>query len=100
MQRPTAALAGMVGVLKVLTLCLPKTTAKYPNGAPAWHCGVPTDPGRWHEAVTPEGGVAIEAQYTAAELALMLALCPQVPVAVAVRAMELVGRGRDENSTA
>ena len=65
---------------------------RLPRFTPSWRCGVPTDPCRWRKVVTVAGGVAIEAQYTAAEYALMLALCPQVPLVVAMRALELVER--------
>ena len=58
---------------------------------PSWHCGVV--PGRWCKVVTREGSVAIEAEYTAEQFAWMLAAHPQVPLVVALRALELAERG-------
>lgn len=60
---------------------------------PSWRCGVPTDASRWRRIVTREGKAAIEAEYTAAEYALMVAIHEDVPVVVAVRALELGERG-------
>jgi len=65
-------------------------TLRLHPATPSWHCGVPV--GRWRKVVTREGDVAIEAKYTAEEFAWMLACCPQVPLIVALRALELVER--------
>lgn len=66
---------------------------------PSWHCGVPTDKDRWHEVVTREGKVAIEAEYTLPEFYLMAALHPDVPLVVGARALELLERGNAWNAS-